>query len=235
MRRRDLPVIFIAGMLGIAIAQTLYTLGIKFTTPVMWSLIQTSNTFVVLLLSALFFNEKITFLKTLGVVLGIAGAAFIILKNGTLGVSAGSLPGIIIALVCVLCHGAYVVVMKKTSQKYTSLTLTKWMFFFSWAVLLPFGVREIPAQRIYSPELTPLSVLQLGIALFFFIIAFFLGPVSLKRLKPTTQNMYSNIQPLSTAVASIIVGQDVLTWDKPVAMLLVVAGVYLVTRNTTKE
>jgi drug/metabolite transporter (DMT)-like permease len=88
---------------------------------------------------------------------------------------------------------------------------------------------------MYSPEITPFAALQLGLALFFFIIAFFLGPVSLKRLKPTTQNMYSNIQPLSAAVASIIVGQDVFTWDKPVAMLLIVAGVYLVARNTEKS
>jgi drug/metabolite transporter (DMT)-like permease len=232
---RDLPLIFLAGMLGIAITQTLYTVGIKLTTPVLWSLVQTSNNFVVLILAALFLKEKITPLKTIGVILGIAGTAFFILKNGNFGGSSGNALGIAVAFICVLCHGVYVLVIKKTSQKFASLTLTKWMFFFSWIVLLPFGIRELPAQRIYSPDRTLFSVLQLGVALSFFIIAFFLGPVSIKRLKPTTQNMYSNIQPLSAAVASIVVGQDVFTWDKPVAMLIIVVSLYLVTKDSMKE
>jgi drug/metabolite transporter (DMT)-like permease len=233
--RRDFPVVFLCAMLGIAITQTLYTVGIKFTTPVIWSLVQSSNTFVVMILSLIFFKDRITPLKTLGVMLGISGSGLIILKSGSLGASSGNAIGAIIALVCVFCQSFNVLLTKRNTRKYTPLALTRWMFLFSWAVILPFGIREIPSQRIYSPEITPSAFLRLGIALIFFVIAFFLGPVALKRLKPTTSNMYSNLQPLSASVASIMVGQDVFTWDKLAAMLLVATGVFLVTRNTVKE
>jgi drug/metabolite transporter (DMT)-like permease len=235
IERRDFPIVFLCAMLGIAITQTLYTLGIKFTTPVIWSLVQSSNTFVVMILSLIFLKDKITPLKTVGVVLGISGAGLIILQTGSLGGSSGNAIGPIIALICVFCQSFNVLLTKRNTRKYTPLTLTKWMFLFSWVIILPVGLREIPAQRIYSAEVTLFAFLQLGVALLFFVIAFFLGPVALKRLRPTTSNMYSNLQPLSASVASIIVGQDIFTWDKLVAMLLVAMGVCLVTRSAVKE
>jgi drug/metabolite transporter (DMT)-like permease len=60
-------------------------------------------------------------------------------------------------------------------------------------------------------------------------------PVALKRIKATTAVMYVNVQPMVASTAAIIAGQDVFTWDKPVALLLVVAGVYMVTRSKTEK
>lgn len=40
-------------------------------------------------------------------------------------------------------------------------------------------------------------------------------------------SMYNNAQPIITSIEAIPIGQDYLTWDKPVAALLVFLGVYL--------
>ena len=39
-----------------------------------------------------------------------------------------------------------------------------------------------------------------------------------------------NLQPVVASLVAIAVGQDLLTWDKPVAALLVLLGAYIVTK-----
>ena len=59
--------------------------------------------------------------------------------------------------------------------------------------------------------------------------------MALKRIRPTTVSMYNNIQPIVASIIAIIIGQDVFSWDKPIAACLVFAGVYLVTQSKSKE
>ena len=44
-----------------------------------------------------------------------------------------------------------------------------------------------------------------------------------------TVSVFMNLQPIVASIVAIVVGQDLFTWDKPLAALLVLAGVYLVT------
>ena len=65
-------------------------------------------------------------------------------------------------------------------------------------------------------------------------IAYLFIPIALKRIRPTTISMYNYAQPLVAATLAILMGQDKLTWDKPVATLLVFTGVYLVTQSKAR-
>jgi drug/metabolite transporter (DMT)-like permease len=230
--RPDLVIMLAGGFLGLVVTNALFSIGIKFTTSVIWSLIHSLSPILILFFSLVFLKEKVVPKKVLGVVLGIAGAALIITKNGNTGGSVGSFTGIGIALLAVLSYSVYIIIIKKISGKYSSSTIMKWMFLFAALIVLPFGFPELPKQRVFSPELTLLPVLQLGFTLFAAsLFGYFLLPAALKRIKATTASMYTNIQPLAASIAAIAVGQDVFTWDKPVALLLVVAGVLLVTQN----
>ena len=94
----------------------------------------------------------------------------------------------------------------------------------------PFSFAELPQQRIYSADATLTAYALLGFALIFSTtIAFFLMPVGLKRLEASTVSIFMNLQPIVASVVALAVGQDVFSWDKPVAAALVVTGVYLVT------
>ena len=46
--------------------------------------------------------------------------------------------------------------------------------------------------------------------------------------------MYSNLQPLVTSAVAIALGQDILTWNKPAALVLILIGVYMVTTSRSK-
>ena len=59
-------------------------------------------------------------------------------------------------------------------------------------------------------------------------ISYFLIPVAQKRIRPTLVSMYSYVQPIIAIVISIIIGMDVLTWQKVLATVMVFGGVIIV-------
>lgn len=228
---RDLLMIFLCGLLGLVATQVTFAVGLRYTTPVTYSLILALSPIIVLLLSALFMKERITKFKTVGVILGIVGASIVILGGNGNG-SSNTLLGIVISVISVSCYAGYIIVTRKISAKYSPVTMMKWMFLLSIIILLPFGYPELPGQRIYSSEATLPAISELAFALLSSsIIAFFLMPVALKRIKATTASIYVNLQPLVAASVAMIVGQDIFGWDKVLALILVMAGVYLVNRS----
>ena len=234
--RRDFVVIAIGGLLGMAFTQAAFSIGINLITPMLWSLIVALNPIGILLLSALFLKESISLKKALGIIIGILGAMLIIIKNKNSNISSNNILGICIAILSVLSYASYIVITHKTSIKYKSITIMKWMFLFSAAVISPFGIRELFEQRLYSNEINIIPVLQLSFGLFFSsLLAFFLIPVALKRIKATVAGIYINLQPIVASFVAIIVGQDTFSWDKLLALTLVVIGVFIVAQNPKKE
>ncbi|MCL2880775.1 MAG: DMT family transporter, partial [Treponema sp.] len=234
--RKDLLVIAAGSLLGIAFTQGAFSIGISLITPVLWSLIVAMNPIGVLLLSALLLKESISIKKTIGVITGIAGAVLIISKNWSGSILSGNILGIGIAILSVISYSLYIVIMRKSSGKYDAVTIMKWMFLFSAIAISPFGLGELPKQRLYSNAIEIVPVLQLGFALIFSsILAFFLMPIALKRIKATTASIYINLQPIVASVVAIIVSQDVFSWDKPLALILVIVGVFIVTQEPNEK
>ena len=66
-------------------------------------------------------------------------------------------------------------------------------------------------------------------------LGYFLIPFAMKYLQATTVSIYTNLQPVIASFVAIMLGQDALTWDKPVAGALVLLSAYIVTVVTAKE
>jgi drug/metabolite transporter (DMT)-like permease len=62
-------------------------------------------------------------------------------------------------------------------------------------------------------------------------MAYFLIPFGQKRIRPTLVSMYSYIQPIIATVISIIIGMDILTWQKLFASAMVFIGVFIVSSS----
>ena len=60
-------------------------------------------------------------------------------------------------------------------------------------------------------------------------MGYFLIPYAMKFLRATTVSIYTNIQPVVASLVAIAIGQDMMSWDKPVAAVLVLLGAYIVT------
>ncbi|MGD8781358.1 MAG: DMT family transporter [Ignavibacteria bacterium] len=229
---KDFGIILIGGLLGFVGTQFLFSQSLKLTSPVIFSLLMALTPVVVLLISAVFLKEIVQRQKMIGVVLSISGAAFIILQTQSSSGGSNNLLGIFFSILCAVCYAVYLILTREVSKKYQPITIVKWMFLVSALVITPFSFSELPNQTIYGNDTSIMGFMLLGFALFFStLIAFFLLPVALNRLQASTVSIFMNLQPIVASVVAIIVGQDILTWDKPIAVVLVVAGVYLVTKQ----
>ncbi len=236
VERRDLLTMLAGGLLGFVISQTLTAEALKYTTPVYFSLVAALTPVSVMILAAIFLKESITGLKIVGVVMGIAGALLMLFTSWTSGTGSNDLLGISLAVLSVLTWAVYLIITRKISAKYSAVTQMKYFFLISMIVIVPIALCTQPSQPLYSSAWEWSGVLEMAfIVLFATGLGYFLIPYTMKYLKATTVSIYTNIQPVVASLVAIAVGQDLLTWDKPLAAILVLLGAYIVTMPDKKE
>ncbi len=230
VEKRDLVVIMLAGLLGFVISQTLTAWALDFTTPVYYSLVAAMTPVAVMILAAIFLKENITAVKIVGVLLAIAGALLMLFISWQSGTGKNDLLGIFLTVLSMLTWAVYLIVTRKVSAKYSSVTQMKYVFLVSAIVTLPIALFTEPQQRLYSSAWEWSGVIEMAfIVLFATVLGYFLIPYAMKFLRATTVSIYTNIQPVVASLVAIAIGQDVMSWDKPVAAVLVLLGAYIVT------
>lgn len=232
VERRDLLTILFGGLLGFVISQTLTAWALDFTSPVYFSLIATLTPVAVMLCAALFIGEKITPVKAFGVLLGIGGAVLMVLMSQSLGSGKNDLLGIVLAILSVLTWAIYLIITRKVADKYSPVTQMKYVFLISAVVTVPLALPELSQNALYTPQVAWDGVAEmLFIVLCATALGYFLIPFAMKYLQATTVSIYTNLQPMVASFVAIMIGQDVLTWDKPVAAFLVLLSAYIVSNR----
>jgi drug/metabolite transporter (DMT)-like permease len=189
-----------------------------------------------MLCAALTIGEKITPMKFVGVLLGIAGAILMVLMSQSLGSGKNDLIGITLAILSVLTWAVYLIITRNVASKYTPVTQMKYVFLISAIVTVPIAIPELPMNALYTTAWGWDGVVEmLFIVLGATALGYFLIPFAMKYLQATTVSIYTNLQPVIASFVAIILGQDVLTWDKPVAGVLVLLSAYIVTVVTAKD
>ena len=236
VEKRDLVTILFGGLLGFVISQTLTAWALDFTSPIYFSLIATLTPVAVMLCAALTIGEKITPMKSLGVLLGIAGAVLMVLMSQSMGSGKNDLIGIVLAMLSVLTWAIYLIITRKVAEKYSPVTQMKYVFLISAIVTVPIALPELSQNALYTAVWGWDGALEMAfIVLGATALGYFLIPFAMKYLQATTVSIYTNLQPVVASVIAIILGQDILTWDKPVAGILVLLSAYIVTVVTAKE
>lgn len=231
VERRDLMVIMLGGLMGFVVSQTLTAEALNYTSPVYFSLIATLTPVAVMLMAALFIGERMTGMKFLGVLIGIGGAVLMVVMGQTSGSGSNDLLGIILALLSLLTWAIYMIVTRKVAQKYTPVTQMKYVFLISALVTVPLAWPELAEQRLYTAATFGWDgALEMAfIVLLATVLGYFLIPFAMRSLNATTVSIYTNLQPMVASFVAIFIGQDRLTWDKPVAAVLVLLSAYIVT------
>ncbi|GHT29971.1 membrane protein [Bacteroidia bacterium] len=234
---KDLGLLFICSLCGITLNQSLFMSGLNLTSPVDASIIATAGPIYVMLLAAFILKEPITKQKTFGVLIGLAGAVTLILTaSHTDSESSSGMGGNLRIVISNMLYSVYVVLSRPLSQKYSAVTIMKWMFLFATILLLPFMYQtalDTPAFHREVWNWTELSAI-FYVLMFATFIPYLMIPMSLKRLRPTTVSMYNYIQPIIASLLAIMVGQDHFTLWKLFSAVLVFTGVYLVTQSKSR-
>lgn len=233
----DLFLMFVASLFAIVFNQAIFITGVSMTSPINASIVTTFLPIIVMVISAFYLKEPITLKKLLGVIIGGAGAVLIIVSSTQLDAGDTSsninLLGILLVFLAQTSYAIYFVFFKKFVEKYSPITLMKWMFLFASVVYLPFGQSEF-LHIDYSS--IPFSVYK-NIAFVIFGSTFFtylMVPIGQKNLRPTVASMYNNMQPIVATIAAAVMGVDTFGLLKGLAIALVFVGVFIVNRSKSR-
>ncbi|MEQ8625132.1 MAG: DMT family transporter [Vicingaceae bacterium] len=224
---KDLLRMAVCGIFGVAGNQLMFFYGLNLTSPINAAIIMTCNPILVLLISALLIRERVTFRKIGGILLGLTGATGLILYNNPLNMSPSDEIGDLFIFLNASSYAIYLVLVKPLMQKYSPITVIKWVFLFGFFIVIPFGIEDFLA--IEWSRFTGSSWLSfLFVVVCTTFLAYLFNIFGLKELNPSTVSTYIYSQPLIASFVALSLGKDELTWVKIIATIFIFTGVYLV-------
>ena len=232
IERKDYLRIAGAAFLGMCINMLMFFKGLQLSTPINSGVIVTLTPIIILILSAFFLKEKLTLFKFLGIVLGFTGAIILILYSNTTQVlNAPNIPlGNTMLLINAISFGAYLVMVKSLTKKYSTITLMKWMFLIG--IFYTFPVTYSEFSEVSWTTLPFEAIWRMGfVVVGTTFMTYMLNVYALKTLPPTAIGAFTYLQPLITILYAVITGNDILDGVKILACLLVFVGVYLVSKK----
>lgn len=234
---KDLLKLLGASLLAIVFNQGCFIFGVGLTSPVDASIITTSMPLLAMVLAAIYLKEPITGKKVLGIAVGAAGALLLILGSHQVSEAkaAGNhyIWGDLLVLLAQFSYALYFVLFKNFVNKYSLITIMKWMFTYAFICALPFSYNDL-----LHTEWKSLQGTEIGALVFIVVgstfISYVLIVIGQKNLRPTVAGMYNYVQPLVASIVAVCWGMDTFNFVKIISVALIFGGVYFVTGSRSK-
>lgn len=228
--KADFPRIIAASFFGIAFNMLTFFKGLSYTSPIMGAVLMVTTPMIVLILSALIMRERMENKKIIGILLGLAGTITLILYGKSMVNAPNASLGNFLVFVNAMSYGFYLIIVKKLMDKYNAFSFVKWIYFFGFLMVIPFGWGEF--QAVEWASVPSSAYLKIGfVVIFSTFLTYLLNLLSMKELKPTTVAVFIYLQPLFATIFAIGLEKDRLSWVKAGSALLIFIGVYLVTQK----
>jgi drug/metabolite transporter (DMT)-like permease len=227
--KKDMLLLAVCGFFGVGLNQLSFFYGLNLTNPINAGIIMVSNPIMVLLASAFILKTRITYLKIVGLILGISGALIILLFKKGFSFGSDTIIGDSFILLNSASYAVYLVLVKPLMSKYSPITVITWVFGFGFLFVMPFGFSEISEidWSSFSGEIWWKFGFVIVATTF---LTYLFNIYGLQRLNPSVVSTYIYLQPLIAAFYSISLGKDSFTWIKFIAAILIFSGVYLVSK-----
>ena len=234
---KDLLKLLGASLLAIVFNQGCFIFVVGLTSPVDASIITTSMPLLAMVLAAIYLKEPITGKKVLGIAVGATGALLLILGSHQVSEAkaAGNhyIWGDLLVLLAQFSYALYFVLFKNFVNKYSLITIMKWMFTYAFICALPFSYNDLLHTEWKSLQNTEIGALVFIVVGSTFI-SYVLIVIGQKNLRPTVAGMYNYVQPLVASIVAVCWGMDTFNFVKIISVALIFGGVYLVTNSRSK-
>ena len=185
----------------------------------------------IMLMSALFFREKLTGLKLLALALAFAGC---VLVSGVSGEGV-TLAGLLFGLGSGLGYGLYSILGTVALRKYSPFTVTTWTFLFAAAgSLLICRPADMLAKFAAAPNLAALLLFCLVTALVTAVVPFLAYTLGLRTVEASRAGILATVEPMVATLIGILVFSEPLTPLSGLGMALILAAVVLLNRKRQK-
>ncbi len=231
VERCDWPRLLLAGVLGVGVNQTLFLAGMRLTSPGHGALLYALTPIFVFLMARAGLGERATAAKVIGILLAFAGTAVVLLSRGLLALSAGSpVLGDLLVLCAVVAWSLFAVVSKPLAEKYGPAAGTGWALLVGTLVYLPFGFGLGDVSRFAR-----LSWGGWGAVAYLVVMtnvaSWLIYAWALARTEASRVVIWSNLQPVLTALLAWGMYGERLTLQLAAGGVLVLGGVLLTERG----
>jgi len=217
------------GLTQTSIQYTFFYIGLAYTTGVNGSIMNATGTFFsVLLAHFIYHNDKLSYNKTLGCILGFAGVMLVNFHSG-LSEFRFVWNGDGFVVLAALILSAATLYGKRISQTVDPTVMTGWQLAIGGAVLVAGGYATGGTLEVHSLK----AVAVLGYLTLLSSVAFALWSVLLKVNRVSMIAPFNFVVPVAgTVLSAIFLGENILDIKYAVALVLVCSGIWWVNKRS---
>ena len=225
---RDLPLFLGLGFGSILFFTVCYFTAITMMPLSTAAILLYTSPIWIMLMSVLFFREKLNGVKLLALGLAFAGC---VLVSGISGEGI-TLAGLLVGLGSGIGYGLYSILGTVALRKYSPYTVTAYTFLFaaagSWAVC---GPADMVSKFAAAPALFSLLLFCCLTALVTAVIPFLAYTLGLRSVEASRAGILATVEPLVATLVGILVFSEPLTWLSGLGILLILSAVILLNRK----
>lgn len=227
LSQRQYGQIALLGLTQTSIQYIFFYIGLAFTTGVKGSIMNATGTFFSVLLAHLIYkNDRLSYNKSIGCVLGFAGVMLVNINSSLLDFSF-SLMGDGFVVVAAFILSASMLYGKRISQTVDPTVMTGWQLAFGGGVLVLGGYMTGGTLAVHSMKAAAL----LGYLTLLSSIAFALWSVLLKYNRVSMIAPFNFVVPVAgTVLSAIFLGENILEMKYAIALVLVCSGIWWVNK-----
>jgi drug/metabolite transporter (DMT)-like permease len=221
IKREDLKYFLFIGAVGYFVSVGAQVVGTKYAGASVASLINSMNPVFITLFAVILLREKLTLHKVIATLATLAGA-YVILGGAR---EVGAVWGIAFSLASVLLWSLSSVYVRRITQTYDPIIVTKYAIFIATLCSLPAAGIELavtPHGELLSLK-NILCFLYLGIICT--ALPYFLWNKSLSLIEASTCSLFYPIQPLVSVLLGIPVLGEKVDYRFGIGALLIIAGI----------
>ncbi len=227
IHKKQLPLLLLLGLSGIFAYNFFFFKGLKTIPASRGALLVALNPIFVMLMSAIIYKEPVTLKKITGIIISLVGVIIVISRGRVTELLSGLEPGDLFMLGCPATWAIYTLAGKPVLKHTTPLQASAWASMSGLLMLLVFSAGE--SFPVNIPLKVWFALAYLGIV--GTVIAFVWYYDGIKAIGPMRTAIFTNLVPVFAVLLSVIILREQVSWYTWTGGILVIGGVYLVTRN----
>lgn len=221
--------LLLLGGLGLYGFMFLYLIGLSKTTPVSSSIFSSLQPMWVFVIMIIFYKEKMSPKKIIGLAIGLVGALVCILTQKSDDLASDAFVGNMLCLGSSLAYAIYLVLSQRILTNVGAMTMLRYTFTGAAVTsLIVTAFVGFEAPVFASPFHWQPFLILMFVLIFPTTISYMLIPIGLKYLKTTVVAIYGYMILIVATITSLALGQDRFSWTQMSAIAFIIVGVYLV-------
>ncbi len=207
--------------------------GLKYSTPSISAVVIATIPVFTPFAAWFMIREKVSRLNIAGIMISFTGILVMLIKPDF---SFATDPlGVILLLLAVVSAVIYSILLKRLTKHYTPVNIIAWqnllgvIFFLPLFLILDFGefIAVVPDRR--------LLVALFSLAIIASSVAYVLFATTIKHIGVSRANVYSNLIPVTTVIASYFILDEIFTGRKVLGIVIVILGVFITQINKLRN